>query len=231
MKKVVTIVLFVLAFALLLQANTAVSYAQGSGLNKLIVSGTAEISVSPDIATIVVGIETTNADASVAQSENTAQFQQLLNTLNSFSIVENSIKTTHYSIQKEFTYSTYESKFVGYKVTYTIEFQTKQLSEVGTIVTALVKNNANMVHGVSFSLDNQDEFYHEVLAKAVKNADAKAKALLGHSNFQTIEISEFVSSPVYPMMFSADTAKSLEAATIFAGNLAIKANITVTYSF
>lgn len=208
-----------------------VALAQPENYSKLIVSGNAEINVKPNLAIIYIGIETSNTDVEQAQKENSQKLADMKNVLIDFNIEEKDIRTSMYNIYKEYEYINNERKLKNFTVSNIIEVKTKDLDRVGELITKLVENNANVVNGVNFTCENPDDYYLEALQKAIDNANAKASALIGNKTFEIMEINE-TNYYFTPVFYHADMAKGYaENASLFSGELTIKANIKVTYMF
>lgn len=208
------------------------AYAQQHDKNKITVNGTGIVSVLPDTAIITIGIKTTNKEVNLAQSENSQKFNELVQILKQFNIEENNIKTITYNIMPEYDFVNKEYSFNGYTVNNIIQLKTKDLQNLGLLVTQLVQANANVLNEINFTVEDENSLYLQALEKALQNATEKVKSVIGNSDFVVEEICELNNFTTYPIAHSAyDTLKTNEIATFYSGEYQIIANVKVIISY
>ena len=168
-------VLLVLALALvpILTASTN-AFAD----SKIVVTGEGEICLIPDTAIVSVGVESLNESLIAAQTENSSSMNALVGVLKELGVLEENIKTKGYNVYQRYDYTQGE-KLIGYQVSNYLEFKTKDVDNVGSIISKLMENGANRFSGVTFTLENSEEAYKQALSKALENAKNKASALYG----------------------------------------------------
>lgn len=202
--------------------------------HNLIVNGEGMIQAAPDQATITLGVRTENVDPAIAQQENAILIANVLTALAALGIPDEHIKTTDYRIEPQYDFKDGKEFFRTYNVTHMIEIQTNQIDKVGSIVDTAVKNGANSVSNVRFSLSNPELVYNQALSISLKNAYQKAMAIT-----QTIrttldpiplKVTELTGESM-PVLFQANVYSKAAATPIQPGELTITARVQVEYQY
>ena len=196
---------------------------------KIIVCGEGEVSLIPDMAIVSVGVESLNESLITAQSENTQSMNALVAILKEMGISDECIKTKGYNVYQRYDYSQGE-KLLGYQVSNYLEFKTKDVDNIGSIVSKLMENGANRFSGVSFTLENSEEAYKQALSKAFENAKTKASALYS-GELEVVKITEEKNTACY-LRDNYGYASSISEATKFMkGEIKISASVTVVFEY
>ena len=219
-------VLLVLALAILpiLTASTN-AFAD----SKIIVTGEGEICLIPDTAIVSVGVESLNESLIAAQTENSSSMNALVGVLKELGVLEENIKTKGYNVYQRYDYTQGE-KLIGYQVSNYLEFKTKNVDNVGSIISKLMENGANRFSGVTFTLENSEEAYKQALSKALENAKNKASALYGGE----LEIKKIIeeNNTSYYLRDSYGYANSISETTKFMkGEIKVSACIKVEFEY
>jgi hypothetical protein len=234
--------------ALMLTASVAPVWAQGTPREaitpSIMVSGTGEIKVKPDIARIDLGVQTQDKDSAKAVQQNASIADAVIKAVRAAGVAESDIQTTNYSIQPLYDFlqpkpgeSQGQQVFRGYQVMNTVRVTVRKLAITGNVIDAATKAGANWSGGISLDLNDADKQKAEdaALAKAVADASRKAEIIAkaaGVSSLRLITISEGGggSNPV-PMMGRAEFAMAKAPTPIVAGEQTISASVSVRYSF
>lgn len=142
----------------------------------IIVEGTGTVDIAPDTADVTFGVITQNESLEQAQDENTTRSQALLDTLSEAGIVEEDIKTSHYSVRVINEYDR-DGNLVGvqgFEVWSSVLVTIRDTSIVGTILDEAVDAGANEVDSIRFYVDNTDAAASQARTAAIQNARAKA---------------------------------------------------------
>lgn len=199
--------------------------------NRMILSGTGQVSAVPDEATLRLGVQTTGTPLQTIQTENAQISQAVLQALRQLGVTD--IKTYQYDINKLFDYEDGRQIDRGYSVRNLFEIRTDQLDLVGTIIDTAVNYGANLVELIRFDVSDPESYYLEALNLAVANAYDKANSLaesLG-SRLQPypLRIQENSTSPApYPALAAREGAF---ATPIEAGTNQIEASVTVEFGY
>ena len=164
------------SFGLASKAYAAEVSAQHNVIN---VVGKGEISVTPDIAYLSIGVDTEANTAQSAQQANSAIMQKLNKLLkDTWGIADKDVKTSQFYVQPSYTYSEKEGqKIKGYSAHHVLTVSYRDLSKLGQLLDAASKAGANNINNVQFSVENRDQYETQVIEKAMANADLKAGSI------------------------------------------------------
>jgi len=185
MKKSSIIITLLAVAAVLLLLALPVAATEDSLTDHLIkTTGYGESVTTPDKVTISLGIETIDADAAKAQSENTKIMNKVINALKSAGITDENIKTNNYSMYSyeisEYNKSDkYKEGTTVYKVTNTVTVISYNVSDAGKLIDVAIEAGANKVNNLEFGLSNEKkkEQRNAAIISAVKAARADADAV------------------------------------------------------
>ena len=169
----------------------------GQSLNTITVNATAEVKVTPDRASINVGVTTQGATADEAEAANAELMEAVLAALAEQGVAEESIQTSWTNLSPVYgvaaaseaeveiddTMTTgavwpgYGNDIVGYEMTTQLTVSDLTVEQVGDVIQAVVNAGANRVDGVSYYASNFDEAYAEALGQAVESAKPKAETI------------------------------------------------------
>lgn len=200
----------------------------------LLVNGEGIVQASPDQATITLGVRTENIDPATAQQENAILVANVLKAMTSLGIPDDQIKTTDYRIEPQYDYQDGKEVFRNYKVTHMIEILTSQINQVGAIVDTAVKNGANSVSHIRFSLANPELVYNQALSISLRNAYQKALAITKTIRTTLVptplKVVELSGEPL-PVLYQANVFSKAAATPIQPGELTISARVQVEYEY
>jgi uncharacterized protein len=191
---------------------------QAEAQRTISVNGSGVVSLTPDIATISIGVRTENADASEAVSSNNSQAAQVMAALESFGIAEEDIQTSNFSIYPRQDYNR-EGELIGttYVVDNTVIVKVRDLDQVGAVLDASVRAGANSIGGISFTVEDSSEAYNQALEAAFASARSRAQALASAAGVQLGDvqtISSYVSGGPIPVVRDAHVQIELMAADV-----------------
>ncbi|HIH39830.1 TPA: SIMPL domain-containing protein [Candidatus Woesearchaeota archaeon] len=142
------------------------------------VTGTAQITVSPDQVVVYAQVLTKAETAEAAKNMNSEISEKVINALKLIGIETKNIETENYNIYQDCEWTQDGQKCKGYAVSNSIKIKSKEFDNAGKIVDAVVDSGA-LVSYINFelSLEKQNEHKKTVLAEAAKDAKSKAEAL------------------------------------------------------
>jgi len=209
--------------------------------NSIQVTGQSILSVDPDEAEIILGVEIQEENALDSQQGNAEIMEKVMLALKNNGIKTKDIKTYQYNVQPIRNYNSKSGEYqeiIGYRTTNMIKIKTTDLDNVGKVIDAAASVGANKFQGVSFGLTDkkQIEYRNEVLKEASKDAKTKAESIadgLGIKIERVLSASE--SSYYQPIYRGYDTmvsSGSMEATTeISPGMIQVSATVSVSYRF
>ncbi|MFY2156222.1 SIMPL domain-containing protein [Cytobacillus firmus] len=171
--------------------------------NTIRVSGEGKIAVQPDQASIKLGVLTEDQELQKAQEQNAAAISNVKKALNAIGITDKQIQTSDFSIFPQYDFVDGKQIFRGYKVEHILNITADEIENTGLAVDTAVESGANTVRGITFEIENQQEWYQQALSMAVMDAYRKAETIAASLRVQLIStpvsVSEGNSGMVQPV--------------------------------
>jgi hypothetical protein len=145
------------------------------------VSGIGEVSITPDIATLNLGV--TAQEISVAQTQSTASeaMTKVMKALTDAGIAQKDIQTGYFSISQRTSWDDMKrtENVTGYQVTNMVTVKIREIAKAGDIIDAVVVAGGDVIriNGINFSVENPAQYYQDARAKAMAAAKNKADEL------------------------------------------------------
>jgi len=199
------------------------------------IMGEGKVTAVPDIALVSLGLSTQKNKVSDAQTENSKTINSLIDKLKGSGIAKEDIQTTDYSIYPNYDYSNGKQTLTGYTVSQTVQVKIRQTDKVDDVLKIAGDLNLNQIGGLTFTIDNPENYKQEARIKALENAKEKADALakvMGVKLGKVISFSESEGSvtPPYPMYAKAEgLGGGATAPTVEAGSQDIIIDATISY--
>lgn len=204
---------------------------------RIVTSGEAQVRVTPDRATIMIGVQTRAATAAAAGAENARRQKAILDTLKALGLGPDQLATQNYSVYPEMKYepTTGTGKVVGYNVSNVVRVELRRVDQVGSVIDAALSKGANQINSIQFSSSNAAEARRTALAEAVKDARADADVIAraaGGTLGTVIEITAN-SAPIRPVFAEArmTAAKADVQTPIEPGEQTLSASVSVIWQF
>jgi len=224
---------FLVILILLLSASSA-SCAEDD-ISKIIVQGEGKASAPADKVTMALGVETRDASAAKAASENAGLMNETVAALLAAGVDESEIQTSSYSLStseedQEFSSDAPEEiqgapEFIA---TNMVTVSLNNTTRVGAILDAAVSAGSNSIQKITFDLSDPQPQKDLALALAIEDARRKAEIAAraaGVSLGRILEISEG-----YGYVTSASKSFAFDLSTpIQPGKMEITASVTMTY--
>jgi uncharacterized protein YggE len=140
------------------------------------VLGSAEVKVAPDEIYLRIGVETRNESLEIAKRENDEHVSKSLAFLKNNGVNEKDVQTDFISIQPDYDNSL-RTKVLYYTVRKSIEIKLNKIKVFEGILTGLLTNGVNAVHGIEFRTTELRKHRDEARAMAIRAATEKADAL------------------------------------------------------
>lgn len=200
------------------------------------VEGVGKATAVPDTALLSLGVTKTAPNVTTAQQQVNDVANKLITDLKALGIDEKNIKTTNYSVNPNYDFREGTQTPNGYTVSQNLEVRVKPIDKANQAVDIATKDGANMVGGISFVLDDdeQKKVQEEARKEAVANAKEKAQSLAaaaGISLGRIVDIQEN-SGRQMPMFYAAGAldAKTAEAPTnLTPGENTVEVTISLAY--
>lgn len=155
------------------QANVMENVSQRT----ITVSGEGKIFAKPDIGKISLGVTNEAKTVSEAQNQSTEAINKIMAFLKSAGIEEKDVKTTNYYISPVYDYTEHKQILRGYQVSQNLKVKIRDLAKSGDIIAGAADNGANIIGGLSFTIDEPDALKAEARKQAIEKAKEKAENL------------------------------------------------------
>jgi uncharacterized protein len=223
-------------------AGQPVNVNVGNQQSGIWVNGQGEITLTPDLATLTLGVSAQTATVAEAQSQAATAMDKVMKALTDAGIAKNDIQTRYYNINQVTRWDdkTQQQIVIGYNVSNSVIAKIRAMDKVGSIIdsVAVAGGDLTRINGINFSVEKPEKYYTQVRDLALKDAKTKAQQIadatgvtLGKPSY----VSENSSSPVaYPQVSyaSKDAAMgaSVPTTSISAGELTVTLNVQVAYA-
>jgi hypothetical protein len=206
--------------------------------NTISVSGTGKVTAIPDIATVTLGTEYTEDEVALAQNKVTEDINNLIEILkDEYGIEKKDIKTINYSIYPDYDWIDGERFLKGYRVSQNVQIKIRETENAGEILALAGQLGLKTVGGLSFTIDEPEEYKQEARKKALQNAKEKAEELAEVAGVKLGKIVSFSESeaPSYdkimraPALMEAGRGEGVEAPQIEMGSQEIEITAAVEY--
>ncbi len=199
------------------------------------VSGSASTFVTPDTASISLGVITQAATAKEASEKNAASMNAVISALKNLGLQDKDMRTSFLSVQPVYNYSREGGvpTIVGYSASNNIEVTTTMLDKLGDIVDKSTSSGANQVSGISFVIsdEKQRQIRYQLLGDAVNDAEGKAGKLAESLNVKITGVKTASISEVFPQPFVSTFAEKAATSVtpVQPGESKVTLSIDVTY--
>jgi uncharacterized protein YggE len=205
------------------------------------VSGTGEVTVVPDIATLRLGIQSQEVSVAAAQSNATEAMNRVMDALADNGVAKKDIQTQFFSIQRVTRWDDVkrEEVVIGYRVSNIVTAKIRDIDKTGIVIDAVAAAGGDLtrIDSINFSVEDPSAYHEEAREKAMGDAEAKARQLtqlagvtLGRPTFIT-ESTPFA-PPIYPRAVFEGAPVPAPAAPppISPGETEISLTVQVVYS-
>lgn len=149
------------------------------------VTGTGEMNLSPDIALVRLGVETTSPSVTEARDEAATAMEAVVNAVKNNGLADEDIQTTSFNIWPQYDRQEVVTNGVrssvrvlsGYTVSNDAVIKVRDLDAVGTIIDDVVDagGDAARINGIDFSIENSGAYTTQLREDAVNAALENAK--------------------------------------------------------
>lgn len=208
----------------------ASSWAQAStGPASITATGTAKVSVTPDMARLDIGVYTQAATADEATTQNASQAISVITALHTVLGPTASIKTINYYLSPVYNNPLpgQQSAIIGYSVTNVVEATITDLTKIGKAIDTAVQSGANRVQGILFDVQDRNPAEGQALKNAAAAAKTQADAIAAGLNVHTGAVLHAVEAvnaavPIYGAVPSAAVTTPVET-----GMVIVQASVTL----
>lgn len=200
----------------------------------IVTTGEAIVRRAPDQAVIYAAVETRARNPREAQRQNADLMTAVQKRIADAGLGRDAVRTTGYSVQQEFDYSSGRRIPREYVAHNGVEVRLDAIDRTGEILDALVQAGATTVGGVRFDLKDRAAAEREALRLAVVDARGRADALAagaGRTVDRILRIDDTRPQTPVPVRVEIMTAKAIDAAAptpIEPATIEIRAHVVLT---
>jgi uncharacterized protein YggE len=205
------------------------------------VTGEGKVTVTPDLATLYLGVEAKAETVAEAQSQAAEAMDNVMTALTDNGVADDDIQTQYFSIYPETRWDdeNNEEIVIGYDVTNMVTAKIRDIDNVGAIIDAVAEAGGDLtrISSIAFSVDDPSIYYEEVREEAMADARAKAEQLASLAGVELGKPTYISEGSIYPPVVYRDMGMGGVPApvatyptSISAGELDITLNVQVTYA-
>lgn len=198
------------------------------------VTGSGEVAIKPDMATLSVGVRHEAATAREALDKMTAGIGPVLERLIAAGIPDSDIQTGALGLDPIYEYPEYgQPRVTGFAAYTSLTVVVRDVGIVGQVLDAAVSDGANTLGGISFGLADPAQALDLARVQAVADARARAELYAGAAGVELgdvltlTEAGGYAPQPMYDMR--AEMAMASAPVPVAAGEVTVSAQVSVVY--
>lgn len=196
----------------------------------LSVTGVGTVNVTPDMATLSLGVTSNGATAVAAMAATNAALAAVTDRLKANGVAAEDMQTSNLSLYPNWVgYDSGAAPTIdGYVASNMLTVNVRALDQTGAVLDAVITDGANTLNSLTFGLSNPRPAEDDARRAAVTDARARAEVLAAAAGVKLGELVSITegSAMTDPMpMYRADAA----AAPVEAGQLAVSASVTLVF--
>ena len=205
--------------------------------NKIVMSGTSDVTGVPDQLTFHVSVRNTSSDVSTALGNTGSAMHRVLAALNGVGIDRKDTQSTGLSLHPQYDYSDGSRVLVGYQASQGMTVLVRSLPDAGKAISAAVDAGGNSVQvgDVKLKIGDMDALLSKARADAVADAKAKAQDYVdaaGASLGSVVSVHEVATGGGKVLYAARDSAMGYAASAvpIRPGRSTLKVTVSITWA-
>jgi uncharacterized protein YggE len=203
------------------------------------VTGQGEVTATPDLATLYLGVEAQADTVAEAQSQAIEAMDNVMAALTDNGVDEDDIQTQYFSIDQVTRWDDDKDEQVvtGYRVTNMVTVKIRDIDSVGAVIDAVAEAGGDYIRvsNIAFSVEDPSEYYEEARAEAMADAKEKAEQLADLAGIELGNPTYISEGTIYAPVIYRDAGMVMpveEAAStsISPGELEITLSVQVAYA-
>lgn len=206
---------------------------------QIVTSASGEVRVTPDKATISVGVQTRAATAAAAAAQNSQKQRAVIDAIKAKGVPAEQISTSNFNVIPETRYDREGQaapRTTSYLVVNAIAVELKRIDQVGPVIDAALAAGANQINALNFGVQNADSARRAALAIAVAKSRADADVIAraaGGSLGPMIEVIAMEAHMPGPVQFMAMAREAAQGGSVPVepGQETIRASVNARWQF
>ena len=201
----------------------------------LTVTGSGIATVTPDKASIAIGVQTADSSSKTAQDKNSKDVNNVIGALLDYGVKEKDISTSSFDLYANYDYSKDVSELTVYTATTMLTVKNLDVKDVGELLEKAAEAGVNQVNGISFDYTETEAAYDKALDAAMDRAQEKAEKLAAREGCRLgkiLSVSEGDSNGSAAYTGAREYQESAKAdggMNVMPGESDVTATVTVTY--
>lgn len=201
------------------------------------INGSGVVYLSPDVATINLGVATEASDVKAATAESSQVIEEIKQVLEKYGVAPADVQTTNFSVYPISEYGAeLSSSEIRYRVDNSVVVTVRDLESLGEILDAVIGAGANSIYGIQFGLSDSEAAYTQAMQAAVLNAQERAEAIATAAG-QTLgpiqTISTYYGNGGTPIYMASDSARPQGGGgsdvPVSTGALEVRVEVNIVY--
>jgi uncharacterized protein YggE len=204
-------------------------------LRTISVNGVGQVTLSPDVAYVYIGVHSQAPNVSDALNQNNDKAQAVANALKELGIDPADIQTSGFSInpQQQFDPQGQPTETV-YNVDNTVYVTVRNLQILGQLLDVVVRSGANNINGINFDVLDKSQAISEARRLAIDSARSQADEIAQAAGvtIDALQTMNVYSSNVPVPMFEGKGGAAMDASQVpvSAGQLILRVEVNAVYS-
>ena len=208
------------------------------------VAGNGQVNVQPDVAVIVVGVQTEAAEASAALSQNSERLQAVIDAVAASGVLTDDIQTQVVQLQPSLPVPSPDPAQpapvagqtavtpTGYIATNLVEVRVRDIASLGTLLDTAIASGGNRIESIRFEVSDVNAALEQAREAAWNDARAKAEQLAqlaGATLGEVLLINDYSATPFPSAQAGAASLDTVAAVPIAPGNQLIAVSLQITW--
>jgi len=204
------------------------------------VNGTGKVTVTPDIATLSLGIEAQAATVAEAQAQAAVAMDAVRTALTENGVADKDIQTQYFNIYQVTRWDDFKDQqvVIGYRVTNMVTAKIRDVEQAGPVIDAVAAAGGDYtrINNISFSVDDPTPYYADARQKAITDAKAKAGQLADLAGVNLGKPTYISEGTIYPPVVYRDAGMEAMAPVpapttpISPGEIELSLTVQVAYA-
>jgi uncharacterized protein YggE len=202
----------------------------------IVVGGTGQVTVTPDVADVRLGVAITRPTAAAARAEAASVMTAILAAAEDAGAARSDVRTSTLSLQPRYDYRDGRAPtLTGYELANTAEITVRDLARLGAVIDGSLAAGATSMDGLSFRVADPAVAEREARLAAMAAARAKADVLAEAAGLTIRGVLAIVEGPPAgapgPRFKAERLAMAADVPTpVEAGSTDISVSVTVTFA-
>lgn len=176
------------AFAI--SCSPSPSTSNDAALRTMDVRGVGTVELEPDIARVNIGVRTQSLNVAEALNENNTIAEAIIQSLKDLGVDAQDIQTRNFNVrpERESRPGPENEVIQNFVVENTISAVIRDFDTLGEILTTVIEEGANTIHGVIFDIEDREGAVEQARQLAIQDAQAQAEDIAEAAGINLVAI-------------------------------------------